>query len=194
MALQISNILFIYLDFIFVLYLPVLKVSYVYSLNGWKVWILKDPRFGATNFLSNFIFLSYLLVYPEIVMCLAYTSKKCDFWQRWSRGHKARGQGQGHKKIRGQGQGQPFRGQDLSRQRTGMLEAKVKDQGQGRKCSPKKKVFKKFFQAISNSLAYPEFLIGGGLNHKSREMTSSKFFQRGSFRRMEDLKSLPVGT
>ena len=44
----------------------------------------------------------------------------CDFavffqtyWQRWSRGHKARGQGQGHKKIRGQGQGQLFRGQNL---------------------------------------------------------------------------------
>ena len=40
--------------------------------------------------------------------------------QRWSRGHKARGQG--HKKNRGQGQ--PFRGQTLSRPRTGMLEAK----------------------------------------------------------------------
>ena len=40
--------------------------------------------------------------------------------QRWSGGHKARGQG--HKKI--QGQGQPFRGQTLSRPRTGMLEAK----------------------------------------------------------------------
>ena len=35
-----------------------------------------------------------------------------DNYQRWSRGHKARGQGQGHKKkIRGQGQEQPFRGQ-----------------------------------------------------------------------------------
>ena len=45
-------------------------------------------------------------------------------YQRWSRGHKARGQG--HKKIRGQGQGQPFRGQTLSRPRTGMLEAKAK--------------------------------------------------------------------
>ena len=29
------------------------------------------------------------------------------------------------KKIRGQGQGQPFRGQTLSRPRTGMLEAKA---------------------------------------------------------------------
>ena len=64
------------------------------------------------------------------------------------------------KKIRGQGQGQPFRGQSLSRPRTGMLEAKAKDQGHRRKCSPKKKVLKIFFQAISNSLTYPEFLIG----------------------------------
>ena len=39
------------------------------------------------------------------------------------------------KKIRGQGQ--PFRGQTLSRPRTGMLEAKAKDQGHKRKCSPK---------------------------------------------------------
>ena len=53
------------------------------------------------------------------------------------------------KKIRGQGQGQPFRGQTLSRPRTGMLEAK--DQGHSRKCSPKKKILKKkVFQAISN--------------------------------------------
>ena len=41
------------------------------------------------------------------------------------------------KKIRGQGQS--FRGQTLSRPRTGMLEAKAKDQGHKRKCSPKKK-------------------------------------------------------
>ena len=83
------------------------------------------------------------------------------------------------KKIRGQGQGQgqPFRGQNLSRPRTGMLEAKAKDRGHRRKCS-QKKVFKNFFQA---SLAYPEFLIGVSQNHKSHEMTSSKFFQRGSF-------------
>ena len=50
------------------------------------------------------------------------------------------------KKIRGQGQ--PFRGQNLSRPRPGMLEAK--DQGHSRKCSSKKKVFKKVFQLISN--------------------------------------------
>ena len=42
------------------------------------------------------------------------------------------------KKIRGQGQGQPFRGQNLSRPRTGMLEAKAKDQGHRRKKSLQK--------------------------------------------------------
>ena len=44
----------------------------------------------------------------------------------WSRGHKARGKGQGHKKILGQGQsqGQPIRGQTFSRPRTGMLKTK----------------------------------------------------------------------
>ena len=73
--------------------------------------------------------------------------------QRLSRGHKARGQG--HKKNRSQGQGQPFRRQTLSRPRTGILEAKAKDLGHKRQCSPKKKkkrkekVFKIFFQAIS---------------------------------------------
>ena len=67
------------------------------------------------------------------------------------------------KKIRGQGQGQPFRGQTLSRPRTGMLEAKAKDQGHKCKCSPKKKkVFTKIFQAIS----------------KKKKGSSQKFFKR----------------
>ena len=50
------------------------------------------------------------------------------------------------KKIRGQGQGQPFRGQTLSRPRTGMLKAKANDQGHKRKCSPKKRPSQKFFR------------------------------------------------
>ena len=62
------------------------EIAYMSSLNGWKVWFLKDPHFGARNFLSNFIFPSYLLVYPEIAMCLAYTSKKCEFWHPYLRG------------------------------------------------------------------------------------------------------------
>ena len=86
---------------------------------------------------------------------------------------KIRGQGQG------QGQGQPFRGQTLSRPRTGMLEAKAKDQGhkaqvlskkkkkkglhknfsgdlQKKKKKKKKKVFTKIFQAISTKKRFPK--------------------------------------
>ena len=80
------------------------------------------------------------------------------------------------KKIRGQGQGQgqPFRGQTLSRPRTGMLEAKAKDQGHKaqvlskkkkkkrssqkffRRSPKKKKVFTKIFQAISTKRRFPK--------------------------------------
>ena len=59
---------------------------------------------------------------------------------RWSRGHKVRGQGQGHKKI------------SKLRPRTDLLEAKAMDQGHRRKCFPlpKKKIYlQNFFQAIS---------------------------------------------
>ena len=103
--------------------------------------------------------------------------------QRWSRGHKARGQGQGqgHKKN-------PRPRPRTAFSRTEPLEAKdrnARGQGQGPRTQAQvfseKKVFKNFFQAISNLLAYPEFLIGGGLNHKSHAMTSLKFFRRGSF-------------
>ena len=103
--------------------------------------------------------------------------------QRWSRGHMARGQGQGHKKNP-----RPRPRPRTAFSRTEPLEAKdrnARGQGQGPRTQAQvfseKKVFKNFFQAISNLLAYPEFLIGGGLNHKSHAMTSSKFFQRGSF-------------
>ena len=79
------------------------------------------------------------------------------------------------KKNRGQGQGQPFRGQTLSRPRTGMLEAKAKDQEHSRKCSQKKKkkVFKKFFRNLQFR-GVARIFDWGGLNHKSHAMTSSK--------------------
>ena len=76
------------------------------------------------------------------------------------------------KKIRGQGQGQLFRGQTLSRPRTGMLEAKAKDQGHKRKCSqkkrssqkffkpsPQKNVFQKIFQALHKILTIQKILL-----------------------------------
>ena len=63
--------------------------------------------------------------------------------QRWSRGHKARGQGQGHKKSEAKD----------SPSRTDSLEAKAKDGGHKRKCSPKKSQKKKkslqnFFSSV----------------------------------------------
>ena len=78
------------------------------------------------------------------------------------------------KKIRGQGQGQPFRGQTLSRSRTGMLEAKAKDQGPKRKCSPKK-VFTKIFQAISEKKKEKVFTkIFQAISTKNKILTIQK--------------------
>ena len=66
-------------------------------------------------------------------------------------------------KIRSQGQ--PFRGQTLSRPRTGMLEAKVKDQGHKRKCSPKTRK-KGLHKNFSSNL------------QKKKKRSSQKFFRR----------------
>ena len=97
-------------------------------------------------------------------------------YQRWSRGHKVPGQGQGHKKIRGQGKGQPFRGQTFSRPRTGML--KAKDQGHSRKCSPKKGLLKSFLGDLQ-FVDVPRIFDWG--RPKSHAMTSSKNFPNRKF-------------
>ena len=76
------------------------------------------------------------------------------------------------KKFRGQGQ--PFRGQTLSRPRTGMLEAKAKNQGHRRKCSPKQKDLQKSFSGNLQFIGIARIFDWGGLNHKSHAMTSSK--------------------
>ena len=73
------------------------------------------------------------------------------------------------KKIRGQGQGQPFRGQTFSRPRTGMLEAKAKDQGHS-----KKKGLQKSFSGNLQFIGVARIFDWRGLNHKSHAMTSSK--------------------
>ena len=119
-------------------------------------------------------------------------------YQRRSRGHRARGQSQsqGHTKIRSQGQGQPFRGQVLSRPRTEMLEAK--DQNTKRKRSPKKKkrfskfffrrspkkdVFKIFFQAIYKILTIQKRVLLSSLgqsNFQGLEASRPRPSQRNS--------------
>ena len=100
------------------------------------------------------------------------------------------------KKI--QGQGQPFRGQTLSRPRTGMLEAKVKDQGHSRKCSQKKSLQKNFsgnFQFIGVAR---NFDFGGAqtTNHmqwRHQKFSKEELFVGQRYLTMEDLKSLPFG-
>ena len=104
----------------------------------------------------------------QIMLCIiAFDCKKiCHIktnQQRWSRGHRARGQGQGHKKN-------PRPGPRTAFLRTDTIEANdrnARGQGQGpRTQAPvfsKKKVFSKIFQAISK-------------NKKKR--SSHKFFKR----------------
>ena len=90
-------------------------------------------------------------------------------YQRWSRGHKARGQGQGHKKnprprtafprtdtleakdrnARSQGQGPRTQAQVLSK-----TKKRSSQKFFGR--SPKKKAFTKIFQAISTKIRFPK--------------------------------------
>ena len=96
--------------------------------------------------------------------------------QRCSRGHKARGQVQ------------PFRGQTLPRPKTEMLEAK--DQGQRCKCSPKKKVFKKFFRRspIHRRWRRPKPHIT--CYDVIKNFQTRKFFVGQRYRRIKDLKSL----
>ena len=73
------------------------------------------------------------------------------------------------KKIRGQGQGQPFRGQTLSRPRTGMLEAKAKDQGHKAQVLSKKK--KGLHKNFSGDLQKKK-------KKEKEKRSSQKFFKR----------------
>ena len=85
------------------------------------------------------------------------------------------------KKIRGQGQGQPFRGQTLSRPRTGMLEAK--DQGHKAQVLSKKKKKKGLHKNFSGDLQKKKKKKKKGL-HKNfssnlhEKTLSKKFFNR----------------
>ena len=96
------------------------------------------------------------------------------YYQRWSRGHKARGQGQGHKKN-------PRPRPRTALPRTEPLEAKdrnARGQGQGPRTQPqvfsKKKGLQKSFPDNLQFKGVARIFDWGGLNHKSHAMTSSK--------------------
>ena len=85
------------------------------------------------------------------------------------------------KKIRGQGQGQPFRGQTLSRPRTGMLEAKAKDQGHKAQVLSKKKKKKGLHKNFSGDLQKKKEKKGLHKNFHAiskKKRSSQKFFKR----------------
>ena len=101
---------------------------------------------------------------PPSIMRNVYFSIGYSHYQRWSRGHKARGQGQGHKKN-------PRPRPRTAFPRTDTL--KAKDQGHKRKCSPKKKrpsqkffkrsprkhVFQKIFQVLHKILTIQKIVL-----------------------------------
>ena len=94
------------------------------------------------------------------------------YHQRWSRGHKARGQGQGHQKNPRPRTAFP---------RTDPVEAKdrnARGQGQGPRTQPqvfsKKKGLQKSFLGNLQFIGVARSFDWGSLNHKSHAMTSSK--------------------
>ena len=130
-------------------------------------------------------FLSHMTVFWRVLALLSlvlgsdgveYSTSEYQY-QRWSRGHKARGQGQGHKKN-------PRPRPRTAFPRTDTLEAKdrnARGQGQGPRTQPqvlskkkKKKALQKFFSGNLQFKGAARIFDWGGLNHKSRAMTSSK--------------------
>ena len=109
--------------------------------------------------------------FDRVVNLLSYKQSKlyCN-QQRWSRGHKARGQGQGHKKIL------------RPRQRTDPVDARAKDQGHRRKCS-KKKVLKIFFRRSQKKRSSK--IVSG-------EKRLQKFFSGNLYLRKPKKRSLQI--
>ena len=107
------------------------------------------------------------------------------------------------KKIRGQGQ--PFRGQTLSRPRTGMLEAKAKDQGHKAqvlskkkkkkrtsqkffKRSPRKNASQKIFQPLHKILTFQKIVLSSSRGQANfRGLEASRPRPRTSKSVLEDV-------
>ena len=119
------------------------------------------PSMIVSNHANTASFFCFLQQINTTIHCTI--SKKIHYIpnQRWSRGHKARGQGH-KKKI--QGQGQPFRGQTLSKPRTKDTAASVLQ----------KKGLQKSFSGNLQFIGLARIFDWEGFNHKSRATTSSK--------------------
>ena len=96
------------------------------------------------------------------------------------------------KRIRGQGQEQPYRGQTLSRTRSRMLEAKAKDQGHKRKCSPKKSFSQKFFSRSPEKVTFSQKIFQAFHKHlTTQKLVLSSNREQGNFRKLEASRSRP---
>ena len=67
-----------------------------------------------------------------------------------------------------------------------MLEAEAKDQGHKRKCSPKKKVFTKIFQAISSKKRFPKNFSTAPQNFNNSKKSAVLEREQANFRGLED--------
>ena len=112
-----------------------------------------------------------------------FTKAKSSSYQRWSRGHKARGQGQGHKKNPRPRTAFP---------RTDTLEAKdrnARGQDQGPRTQAqvlyekKKKVFTKIFQAISTKTRFPKNFSSAPQNFNNSKTSAVLEPRTGQFSR-----------
>ena len=145
----------------------------------------RPPRqpFPHCRFLVTRLILNMCDSYFQVLECYdekLSSKSNNNSYLRYS-GVVVRGGVEDTKKNRGQGQGQPFRGQTLSRPRTGMLEAKdtsasalqnhkkflgdlqkKKKKRSSQKFfyrSPQKNVFQKFFQALHKILAIQKIVL-----------------------------------
>ena len=81
-----------------------------------------------------------------------------------------------------------------------MLDAKAKDQGHSRRCSPKKKGLQKSFSGNLQFIGVARIFDWYGAqttNHMQwhhQNFSKEELFVGQRYHRMEDLKSLPVGT
>ena len=152
---------------------------------------------------SNFFMLSALKHFKKIRNILIEKKNYLENFilQRWSRGHKARGQGQGYKKN-------PRPTPRTALPRTDTLEAKdrnARGQGQGPRTQPqvlskkkkkiftkifqaiskKKKVFTKIFQAISTKKRFPKNFSSASQNFNTSKNTAVSSRGQANFRGLD---------
>ena len=141
-----------------------------------EVWVKKlDSRMRKNNRTVAFV-RDNCTTHPNVIKV---TNVKFIFLPSNTRGGvedtrlEAKAKAKDTKKIRGQGQGQgqPFRGQTLSRPRTGMLEAKAKDQGHRAQVLSKKKKRKRSSQKFFRRSPKKK-------KKKKKKRSSQKFFKR----------------